>query len=61
MAHTIDFTVYCPWEFTAVIVAFALEMIGAFRSTSPPSAHSLTLSLREETILERKSTIRKWG
>jgi hypothetical protein len=61
MAHTIDFAVCCPREFTAVIVAFALEMIGAFRSTSPPSAHSLTLSLREEKVLERKSKIRKWG
>jgi hypothetical protein len=35
--------VYCPWEFTAVIVVFALEMIGAFGSTSPPS-NPLTLS-----------------
>ena len=61
MAHTIDLAVCCPWEFTAVIVVFALEMIGAFRSTSPPSAHSLSLSLPEEKILERKSTIRKRG
>jgi hypothetical protein len=43
MARTIDFVVYCPREFTAVIVVFALETIGAFRSSSPPSAHSLTL------------------
>jgi hypothetical protein len=43
MAHTIDSAVYCPWEFTAVIVVFALEMIGAFGSTSPPR-NPLTLS-----------------
>ena len=61
MARTIDFVVYCPREFTAVIVVFALEMIGAFRSSSPPSAHSLTLSLREEKVRERNSTIRKRG
>jgi hypothetical protein len=43
MPHTIDFAVYCPWEFTAVIVVFALKMIGAFGSTSPP-LNPLTLS-----------------
>jgi hypothetical protein len=43
MPHTIDFAVYCPWEFTAVIVVFALEMIGAFGLTSPPP-NPLTLS-----------------
>jgi hypothetical protein len=61
MAHTIDFAVYCPWQFTAVIVVFALETIGAFRSSSPPSAHSLTFSLREEKVRERKLTVRKRG
>jgi hypothetical protein len=61
MAGTIDFVVYCPREFTAVIGVFALETIGAFRSSSPPSAHSLTLSLRKEKVHEGNSMIRKRG
>lgn len=51
MPHTIDFAVYRPWEFTAVIVVFALEMIGAFGSTSPPP-NPLTLSF----VSSKKST-----
>jgi hypothetical protein len=61
MAHTIGFVVYCPREFTAVNVVFGLEMIGAFRSSSPPSAHSLKLSLREEEVREGNLTIRERG
>jgi hypothetical protein len=49
MSHTIDFVVYCPWEFTSVIAVVALETIGAFGSPSPlpnPLTLSLSLSLR---------------
>jgi len=61
MARTMDFVVHSPRKFTAVVAVFALETIGAFRSSSPPSAHSLTLSLREEKVCEGNSTIRKRG
>jgi hypothetical protein len=61
MERTIDFVVYCHRKFTAVNVIFALEMIGAFRSSTPPSAHLLKISLREEKVRDGNLTIRERG